>query len=62
MTYKEDILGALYLIATSFEIDEIRKDLDYHIVTFKNTTATLTIDAKEVTKEEIQATAEEARS
>lgn len=63
MPYSEDILGALALIASIREVKEIMLlESGYYMIEFHDTTATLLIDAREVTLDEIKNVIIEARS
>ena len=62
MTYKEDMLGALSLVASLHPVKDVVEACGYHIVTFEGTTATLSMDGKEVTKEEIQQVIDEVKA
>ena len=62
MPYTEDMLGALFLIASLHAVKDVTETYEYHIVAFEGTTATLMIDASKVTTEEIQAVIAEAQA
>lgn len=62
MPYKDDMLGALRVVAALHPFQRLAEAHGYYIVLFEGTTATLSFDSKVVTEEEIRATIADARS
>lgn len=62
MSYKEDSLRSLTLVAALYEVKSIKKVDGHYTVMFVGSSAMLMFDAKTFTKEEIEVTIKEARS
>lgn len=62
MTYNEDMLGALFMVACLYAVKSVEESNGYYIVAFEGTTSTITIDGSQVTREQIDETIREATS
>lgn len=62
MTYKEDMLGALFVIAALVGEPTVELSSGYYLVGFEGTTATVMLDANLVTLKDIEDTIREAKA